>query len=122
MNHFDEKEIKRIMEMPDSEADEKIPAELSGIIYCLGRDAESGDEFSYAYSLLLELCRRKNARVRAQAILGLSLLAVFHRKLERKVVEPIILQEWAAAAPENKHMIQDAVDDINFALGWNLKL
>lgn len=68
------------------------------------------------------LCHWENARIRAQAILAFSLLAVYHGYLDREIVEPIILKEWHTATPENKSTIENAVDDINFKLRWALTL
>lgn len=126
MNNFDKEKIEQIINLPNSEFDDDIPQELYGVIYSLGRDAENEEEFDYALALLLELCGRKNARVRSQAILGISLLSLntqFNHKLDRATIESIIMREWKSA--ENsaiRSTIADAADDINFTLGWDISL
>lgn len=126
MNNFDKEKIEQIINLPDSELDDDIPQELYGVIYSLGRDAENEEEFDYALTLLLELCNRKNLRVRSQAILGISLLSLntqFNYKLDRETIESIIMREWENA--ENSDIcstIAVAEDDINFALGWDISL
>lgn len=126
MNNFDREKIQQIINLPDSEFDDDIPQELYGVIYSLGRDAENEEEFDYALALLLELCDRKNVRVRSQAILGISLLSLntqFNHKLDREIIESIIMCEWKST--ENsviRSAIADAAYDINFALGWDISL
>jgi len=122
MNNFSQNEIKRIIDMPDSKNDSEIPEELFGIIYSLGRDAETEEEYIYSFGLLCELCNRDNAKVRAYSILGLSLLAVYHKHLDIEIVKPIIENELLVATSNNRMTIIDAVDDINHILGWNIKL
>ncbi len=122
MNNFSQDEIKRIIDMPDSKNDNEIHEELLGIIYSLGRDAETKEEYIYSFNLLCELCNRVNAKVRTHSILGLSLLCVYHKYLDIKIVKPIIENELLLATAENRMTITDAVDDINHILGWNIKL
>ena len=121
MNNFKTVEMEQIINTPDYADDELISSELFGVIYSLGRDAESEEEYQYALNLLLSLCDRKAPRVRAYAILGISLLAMNHGYLlERERIEPIIKNEYEAANEENKPTIQDAIRDINYALKWNI--
>lgn len=126
MNNFDKEKIEQIINLSDSESDNDIPQELYGVIYSLGRDAENEEEFDYALDLLLRLCERKNARVRSQAILGISLLSLnaeFNRKLNRATIEPIIIREWKNAVGDDiRGAIAVAADDINLALGWYIPL
>lgn len=75
-----------------------------------------------AFDILLSLCNRKARSVRAYAILAMSLLAVMRGRLEREIVEPIIKREWETTDARNKSTIETAVDDINFALKWNMTL
>lgn len=126
MNSFDEERIKQVLNAPDSEFDNEISQELCGVIYSLGRDACNEEEFDYALNILLNLCERKNACVKSQAILGISLLSLnteFNRKLDRAIIEPIILREYQnARLPDIRGRISDAAEDLNFALGWNIAL
>ena len=122
MNNFSQEEIKRIIDMPDSKNDNEIHEELLGIIYSLGRDAETKEEYIYSFNLLCELCNRVNAKVRAHSILGLSLLCVYHKYLDIEIVKPIIENELLLATDENRMTITNAAHDINHILGWNIKL
>jgi len=121
MNGFKTQEIERILGFPDIETDEGIPKEIFGVIYSLGRDAENETEAEYAYQHLLSLCHRKNAGVRAYAILGLSLSAT-KRRPDKEVLEPIIMKEWKMRTGKTAGTLRDAVDDLNYFLGWNIQL
>ena len=95
------------------------------MIYSLGRDAENKEDCEYAFGKLLELFERENETVKAQVIQALSMMAVLKKeikKLDKKVVEPMILRAVFCADERNKAIIQDAVDDINYSLKWKLKL
>ena len=122
MNNFNVSEIEKLLNASDYEDSSKINPELYSVIYSLGRDAENEEEYQYAFDILLSLCDRKAQNVRVYAILAMSLLAVIHRRLEREKVESIIKKEWENADKKGKATIQDAVNDINHALNWNLRL
>ena len=120
MNSFLVKEIEQVI---TAVPNEEITPELSSVIYCLGRDAENEEEYDYAFSKLIELYERKNETVKAQVIQAFSLLAVLKqdiKTLDRAIVEPLILSANLSAAGINKSTIQDAIDDINHSLNWNI--
>ena len=120
MNNFKTAEVEQLLDAPDYEDNGVINPELFSMIYSLGRDAESEEEYQYALNILLSLCDRKAQRVRVSAILAISLLAIYHKRLEREKIEPIIKREWEIADDESKITIQDAIDDINHAMNWNM--
>ena len=120
MNNFSVEEIEQVI---TAVPNEEITPELSSVIYCLGRDAENEEEYDYAFSKLLELYERKNETVKAQVIQAFSLLAVLKndiKKLDKSIVEPLILSAHSTAVGANKFTIQDAIDDINHSLNWNI--
>lgn len=121
MNHFFEKEIDRIIE---SVPDKEITPELSSVIYCLGRDVDNEEEYDYAFCKLVKLFERENETVKAQVIQAFSMLAVLKsdiKMLERTIVEPLILSAYSVTDERNKAIIQDAIDDINYSLEWNMQ-
>ena len=120
MNNYKTAEVEQLLSAPDYEDNSLINPELYSMIYSLGRDAENEEEYQYALNILLSLCDRKAQRVRTKAILAISLLAIKHERLERGRIEPIIKNEWKIADDESKATIQDAIDDINHALKWNM--
>jgi len=120
VNNFKTAEVEQLLDAPDYEDNSIINPELFSMIYSLGRDAENEEEYQYALNILLSLCDRKAQRVRAMAILAISLLAIYHRRLKREKIEPIIKREWEIADDESKITIQDAIDDINHAMNWNI--
>jgi len=120
VNNFKTAEVEQLLDAPDYEDNGVINPELFSMIYSLGRDAENEEEYQYALNILLSLCDRKAQRVRVSAILAISLLAIYHKRLEREKIEPIIKREWEIADDESKITIQDAIDDINHAMNWNM--
>jgi hypothetical protein len=119
MNRFHTQEIERVV----SEAQNgPIPEELSGIIYSLGRDAENDEEYDYAFHLLTTLSRHHSVSIVSMVIVAYSLLALYHKRLDRAVVEPIIKKAWSSAKGSDKARIRDAVDDINYSLKWKLDI
>ena len=120
MNNFLVEDIERVITtVPDSETSK----ELSSVIFCLGRDAENEEEYDYAFSKLLELYKRDNETVKAWVIEAFSLLAVLKRdikKLDRSIVEPLIRTAYSQSTGSDRAMIQDAIDDINQSLDWDL--
>ena len=120
MNNFFAEDIERVMTtVPDNETS----IELSSVILCLGRDAENEEEYDYAFSKLLELYQRDNETVKAWVIEAFSLLAVLKRdikKLDRSIVEPLIQTAYSRSVGSDRAMIQDAIDDINQSLNWDL--
>lgn len=119
INRFNTDEIDRVVSSASSES---ISPDLPGIIYSLGRDAENEEEFEYAFQLLASLSSHQSIHIVSMVILAFSLLAVYHKRLERGIAEPVIRKAWAAAEGLDKARIEDAVDDINDILKWNLKL
>ncbi|MBR4933242.1 MAG: hypothetical protein IKZ03_02175, partial [Clostridia bacterium] len=66
-----------------------------------------------------------NENVKTRVIGAFSMLAVLHKDiktLDRSIVEPLVADAYSRSDSANKYVIQDAVDDINFSLKWNLKL
>jgi hypothetical protein len=120
MNDFLVEDIERVITtVPDNETS----IELSSVIFCLGRDAENEEEYDYAFSKLLELYKRDNETVKAWVIEAFSLLAVLKRdikKLDRSIVEPLIRTAYSRSVGSDRAMIQDAIDDINQSLDWDL--
>lgn len=120
MNNFLVEQIEQVIkQVPQKE----FTPELASIIFCLGRDAENEEEYDYAFSKLLELYERYNETVKARVIQAFSLLAVLKQDikiLDRSIVEPLILSVNSITIDENQQIIQDAIDDINHSLNWNI--
>lgn len=90
MNDF---HVDEIGEFINRGKDEKQNPDIMDVIYSLGRDAQNEEEYDYAFRTLLEILDGGMDRVRAYCILGFSLQAVFCSRLDRDIVEPIILAE-----------------------------
>lgn len=117
MNNFKTEEISAIIQRG---RDESVNPEIFGVIYSLGRDAENDEEYIYSFQTLLDILDGGTDRVRACCILGFSLLAVFHGKLDKNIIAPICKRERETAAGANLSTINSAIDDINLVLHWDL--
>lgn len=119
MNRFHTVEIDCVISAAVTE--ENAP-NLPEIIYSLGRDPENDKEYTYAFDKLVLLSNHPSTFIVSMVFLAFSFLALYHKRLDRTVVEPIIKRTWATAQGLDKARIQDALDDINHALKWNLTL
>ena len=82
---------------------------------------ENFPDWKFAQEICLKLAKSEDEEIRANAILGLAYLARTHGKLDRHLVEPIIIKELKSHS-KFKGRIEDAIDDINVDLGWNFKV
>ena len=120
VNGFDIDKIEKIIKVCENKQDDNISQDIYGVIYSLGRDRSNDEEYKYAYTILLKLCKHANSHVRACSILALSLMADSNI-LEKDVIIQIIKQEWE----ENKkyrEIIHNAAEDIKYKLKWNFTL
>ncbi len=114
-NDFNALEIEKIM---NRDFDVLLSKELAGVIYSLGRDAKNDVEYDYAFNHLVKLSKSAISDIRIMAIQGFSLLAYSMEKLDRDIVEPIIINEWNNSDIAQKRELQKAIDDINHFLEW----
>lgn len=120
MNNFFINKINGVMA---STIDKGLTPELASVIFSLGRDAECDEEYDFALSKLMEIYERDNEDIKAQVIQAFAMLAVLHKDikvLDKSIIEPMILKAAATASDKNKHIIFDAMGDINHSIGWNL--
>lgn len=117
MNEFHTAEIGRVIALGTDEV--KNP-ELPGVIYSLGRDAQNEEEYRYAFDLLLSLYRSGTPRVQALCVQAFSMMAVYHKKLDKGIIMPILKEQLAGAEGDDLPIIEDAVKDICRAMGWKL--
>ena len=81
---------------------------------------ESFPDWKFAQDLCIRLTQSEDAALRANAVLGLAYIARNKGMLEKHLVKPVILRELRENI-ENRWRIEDAIDDINIFLKWNLK-
>ena len=87
----------------------------------MGRDITNEEEYNYAIDILLFLYNNSTEKIKANIILAFSLIAINYQKLDREKIEKLIIKEYSIAKDENKEIISNAIDDINFALKWDIK-
>ena len=118
MNNFNQEKIKLIIETGKNELNNP---EILSVIYSLGRDITNEEEYNYAIDILLFLYNNSTEKIKANIILAFSLIAINYQKLDREKIEKLIIKEYSIAKDENKEIISNAIDDINFALKWDIK-
>jgi hypothetical protein len=95
----------------------------TGSIYDLERLSiavgEDYPDWKYAQDVCLRLAEHSHDNIRANACLGLGYIARTQGRLERHLVKPILLRELRCQT-EFRGKIVDAIEDINFFLGWRL--
>lgn len=72
-----------------------------------------------AQDICLKLADHQDDRVSSNAILGLAYVARNHKRLEKHLVKPALLN---AKRKHKEYLwrIEDAIDDINLFLKWNV--
>lgn len=75
-------------------------------------------DWKYAQDLCIRLSEHSNASVRGNAILALGYVARVHRRLEKRIVKPVLLRAQKDSEAEVCSRADDAVDDINLYLNW----
>jgi hypothetical protein len=90
--------------------------ELERLSLAVGQDFPN---WKYAQDVCLQLAEHSDDNVRANACLGLGYIARIHRRLEKHLVKPVLLRELRSQT-DRRGQIEDAIQDINFFLGWQL--
>ncbi len=73
-----------------------------------------------AQDLCIRLTEHSDKTVRGNAILGLSYVARFRGKLEKHIVEPVLLRALMDPEQEVQERAQDAVSEINNFMNWRI--
>ena len=76
-------------------------------------------EWKYAQDVCLRLAEHPDENVRANACLGLGYIARTCGRLEQHLVKPVLLREFRCQT-KLRGQIADAIEDLNFFLGWRL--
>jgi hypothetical protein len=80
---------------------------------------QNGMDWHYAQDICLKLAESPDEGVRANACLGLAYIARTKGKLEKRFVKPVLLRELRQQT-ELQWRVVDAIEDINYFMGWNL--
>jgi hypothetical protein len=120
-NNFEKGIIEEILSCPDSVKDYDIDSRIFGLPLSLGENASNDEEYKYAFDILVSLCGRKNAQLRANAILGFACLARKNSKLNKDIVLPLVKKVWRQNGGCRGNIIC-AVEDINQFLQWDIDI
>lgn len=120
MNNFNKEEIEKIIKLSKTETCK----ELYSVIYSLARDIENEEEFEYAYRELLRILEMDKRDVNSFVITAISMLALseWKYKLDEYEIENIIKKESSICDFENKSKIEEAVEDLNHLMNWNIEV
>ena len=80
---------------------------------------ESYPDWKYAQDVCVQLSESKDADIRANACLGFAYIARTKGAIDKDIVVPILLRELQSQV-KNKQLVKDAIEDLNYRLGWNL--
>ena len=83
------------------------------------RAGEYIEQWKEAQDICLRLVDSPSAAIRANAILGLAYTARTKGRLDKRITKPYILRELRTNE-EFRWRIEDAIDDINMFLKWNI--
>lgn len=109
LERLSDNEINRILESGD--INELITLPLS-----IGQYHHN---WKFAQDICVKLSVHEDARVRANAVLGLAYIARTKRLLEKHIVKPVVLKELRENN-EYQWRIIDAIEDINLFMKWNI--
>jgi hypothetical protein len=105
-----EKEVLRAIEEDDIER-------LTMICIDLGFNHEN---WRFIQDISVRLTEHPNANVRGNAFFGLEYAARFRGKVEKNIVKPVLLRGIKDEDPEVAGKAQDAINNINHLMGWNI--
>ena len=93
------------------------PAELLYVPIAASLYAE---DFDWVQGVCVRLARHPHFNVRGNAVLGFAHLARRFRRLDRAVVEPLILDALSDPDTYVSGHAREAIDDLRHYLGWQL--
>ncbi len=79
------------------------------------------EDLAWSQGVCVRLSTHRDATVRGNAVLGFGHLARRFRKLDERVVRPIIENALLDADPYVRGQAHDAADDVTHFLGWKVK-
>lgn len=106
-------EIELILKNPSSKEYLFLPCDVAESVVDV-------DDFIYSQNLCIKLSESDDEYVRANAILGFGYLARVTENLDIDKVLPIVKAEWLKHSSYQSR-IEDAIDDINIYLNWNIQ-
>ncbi len=77
-------------------------------------------DWKYAQDVCLRLAHHTDATIRGNAILAIGYIARVHRKLEKHVVEPVLLRARRDPEAWVRARAEDAIDDVNLYMDWQI--
>lgn len=75
--------------------------------------------WKFSQDICTKLSEHSDPAIRANSVLGLVYIARTKGQLEEHIVKPVVLKELKSN-PEYEWRINDAIDDINLYMKWNL--
>lgn len=95
-----------------NDPDELLYAVLSATLYSLNPD--------WAEDVCLRLSNHENFNVRGNAILGFGHIARIHRKLNKRIIKPIIENALSDESDYVRGQADSAADDVEHILKWKI--
>jgi len=77
-------------------------------------------DWKYAQDLCIQLSKHPHKTVRGNAVLALSYVARIHRRLEKNLAKPVLLNARKDPEIEVQQKAEDAIEDINLFMSWRI--
>jgi hypothetical protein len=97
-------------------AEDKVDL-LKDIAFAVGYHST---DWKYSQDICLQLSGHSDKAVREMAILGLFYVAIFQKKLDKRLVKPVLLRALKDSEVEVRERAEYVVPEINRALDWNI--
>ena len=109
-NEFSDSDVRQAIKEVDLEALKLIPIKLGF----------NHDNWRFVQSVSIELSEHPDENVRGNSFRGLAYTAMTHKKLEKNIVKPILLQGIKDDSEWVRMCAQDAIEDINQCMSWRI--
>jgi hypothetical protein len=82
--------------------------------------AKLHENWKFVQEVCVELSGHENEGIRGSALMGLSMVSLFHNKLEKNIVKPVLLRGLKDDSEFVKRAANTAIQDINSRLQWKI--
>ena len=90
---------------------------LKEIAYAVGYRST---DWKYSQDICIQLSNHSDKTVRELAILGLFYVALFQKKLDKRLVKPVLLRALRDPEVEVRERAEDLIPQINWKMNWNI--
>jgi hypothetical protein len=82
--------------------------------------AKTHDNWRFSQDICIKLSVHNDPSIRRDAILSLSLITLFHHKIEKNIIKPVLLNGLEDKDQKVREAAQTALNDINHWMNWHI--